>query len=84
MREKNNDVVIHESKVYIEQQERINTLETEIQVLKNNISELQKDLEFIGDFQNTFNKKRGSFIIELVGTIGGLVIAALVIIGLFF
>lgn len=85
MERERTEVMTRETEVVvIHQQAQIETLEHEVQSLRKEVSELQKDLEFLDGFQEKFNKKRGEFIVELVGTIGGLIIAGIVIVGIFF
>lgn len=57
----------------------ISTLNQEVEELRKEVKQLREDIELINVFQ-----KKPVVSTELVSTIGGLIIAALVIIGIFY
>ncbi|WP_153731393.1 hypothetical protein [Sporosarcina obsidiansis] len=61
------------------QAQELSTLDSEVKELRDEVKQLREDLELINVFQ-----KKPILTTEMVGTVGGLIIAALVIIGIFY
>ncbi|EGQ25999.1 hypothetical protein ABZ756_13910 [Mammaliicoccus sciuri] len=74
-----NETSPQKNELISKQSQEISTLNTEVEELRKEVKQLREDLELINVFQ-----KKPVVSTELVQTVGGLIIAALVIIGIFF
>ncbi|WP_301108003.1 hypothetical protein [Sporosarcina sp.] len=74
-----NETSLEKHELVIKQSQELSTLNTEVEDLRKEVKQLREDLELIDVFQ-----KKPVVSTEMIQTVGGLLIAALVIIGIFF
>lgn len=74
-----NETSQEKHELVLKQAQEISTLNTEVEDLRKEVKKLREDIELIDVFQ-----KKPIVSTEMVQTVGGLIIAALVIIGIFF
>ena len=74
-----NKTSLEKQELVMKQSQEISTLNTEVEDLRKEVKQLREDIELIDVFQ-----KKPIVSTEMVQTVGGLLIATLVIIGIFF
>ncbi|GKV65335.1 MULTISPECIES: hypothetical protein [Sporosarcina] len=74
-----NDTSLEKHELAVKQSHEITALNSEVEELRKEVKQLREDIELIDVFQ-----KKPMVTTEMVQTVGGLIIAALVIIGIFF